>query len=209
MSPPGSPRRRTPPRPSRGCDPAARRPPARPPCCRAYGSRRPSSRRYRRSLEHPLDPVEHLAARIPGLVDLVDQHVDVLGHLVGGGQGELDPVHELVARVLVVAYAVHQNVEVVVLYGRHSFLLYIRFPKGPRFRSRSSSSSPNTRLSSSMRSERARKVRPRRSISSSSSVPLSIRRRAWRSISWRRSSTRVRPSWARPFSRPSGSPFRR
>ena len=42
-----------------------------------------------------------------------------------------------------------------------------------------------------------------------SAFRCSIRCSAWRSISWRRSSTRVRTSWARPFSTRSGSAFTR
>src|SRR5581483_1277756 len=58
---------------------------------------------------------------------------------------------------------------------RH-FHSYRRFPSGPRLRFRSSSSSPNAALSSSI-------VSSSRSISPSVSVPCSMRRSACRSIS--------------------------
>jgi len=52
-------------------------------------------------------------------------------------------------------------------------------------------------------------VSPRRSTSSAVSAPPSIRRSAWRSISCRSSSIKVRTSWARPFSSPSRSALTR
>src|SRR4051812_31624135 len=65
---------------------------------------------------------------------------------------------------------------------------------------RSTSSRSKAFLSSAIRFSRSMKVRPRRSTSSSVRVWPSMRRTAWRSISWRRRSIRVRTRWARPRS---------
>src|SRR5579884_1924904 len=162
--------------------------------------------------QHPLDAIEELVARIPGLVDLREQHVDVLDDLFVCPHRRLDPIEQLMAGVTVVAYPLDEDVVITLLQGWHWFLLaacYIRSPSGPRLRFRSSSRRPKWRLSSSIRSDRARNVRPSLSISASVRLPASTRRRAWRSISCRSRSTSVSTSCASPCSTRSGSAFTR
>jgi hypothetical protein len=66
--------------------------------------------------------------------------------------------------------------------SRCQIVRYINLPSGPRSRFKSSSVSPKTSFSSSMRSSRRINARPSRSISSSLTVPCSTLCSAWRSI---------------------------
>src|SRR4051794_14519153 len=62
-----------------------------------------------------LDPVEHLPARVAVVLDLLVEHVEVLGRLALAGERHLDAVHQVAARVAVGPDLVEQDLHVALL----------------------------------------------------------------------------------------------